>query len=781
MPIRSLESFLFERKLVSTSSIEILANATVGIDVEHYLSRVYTFKKEQLLFAIGGVPASLVDYIQSDLRVFDEFNIRPLFVLPGLRVEAYRVASSINGASPQEEHLAATWNKLNPKANSHRGVPPSFPSQSFRLHTDPLPVRPMFNDLLHYFIDNNIDYMICPFDASFQLSYLYQSGAIDTIYGSTDLLLTEVDRFVLGMEFQSKEFRFVDKQRALSELGLSNRLLIDISIIVGCSAQPETFSHLPPSPKATALSPYNQFGYFRWVLDVVYQTQAYYGQLPDLFGYVSSLNDPAMNDLYLRGLATIQYMPVLAASGSAELYFLAVKNLHNQRVNEHSTDDGSASEQNVISHPDIPSSIHSVVSQRLPPELFFYQSIGLLPLTVIESLTLGEIYIGPPLESGHSESYRTLVTSAFFRRGIERQIVMLSKIMNRYYQVKQIKLRYWFTDVQDEINLKLMAANLNPIPQYGDSSEDEFVFSELIENKNAVQLSTGLGLRNRLALALERALTFLVSGADQITVSKIKKILVSFVDKNPDVEAVSLQKLLVFLLFFVVTDYDLFKLDAVFPSVPQVYKPVELPPLTSGESQLISLISRVMSLCKMSIRPINYQGPISRSLLSFRSHFKILYELIGCSCQVALIEDLVKKSDFGLSTQNRSDWYAVISKLPFYEDVSNTLTGVFAEIYFDLCIRYCKSGTSPLASKELGREHLLGHVLQVANSSHNINLNSVNSVSEGRFIADLSHGVQFWKLFGKFIHEVHLQDQSIVSEDQIKLFEDADTLVEQFW
>ena len=39
MPVQSLESYLFERKLVNTSTIEILQNATIGIDVEHYLSR----------------------------------------------------------------------------------------------------------------------------------------------------------------------------------------------------------------------------------------------------------------------------------------------------------------------------------------------------------------------------------------------------------------------------------------------------------------------------------------------------------------------------------------------------------------------------------------------------------------------------------------------------------------------------------------------------------------------------------------------------------------------
>lgn len=110
MPITSLESFLFERKLVSVSPVEILRNSTLGIDVEHYLGRIYTFKKEQLLFGIGGVPVSLKAYIESDLKVFKEYNIRPLFIIPGLPIRRNEV--SRNELSDSEKHRETTWSRL---------------------------------------------------------------------------------------------------------------------------------------------------------------------------------------------------------------------------------------------------------------------------------------------------------------------------------------------------------------------------------------------------------------------------------------------------------------------------------------------------------------------------------------------------------------------------------------------------------------------------------------------------------------------------------------------
>ena len=81
--IKSLESFLFERGLVGSYAIEALNNCTLGIDVNHYVSRLLTNKREQYLDAIGGFPTSLKMYLESDLKIFKDFNITPIFVFNG--------------------------------------------------------------------------------------------------------------------------------------------------------------------------------------------------------------------------------------------------------------------------------------------------------------------------------------------------------------------------------------------------------------------------------------------------------------------------------------------------------------------------------------------------------------------------------------------------------------------------------------------------------------------------------------------------------------------------
>ena len=48
----------------------------------------------------------------------------------------------------------------------------------------------------------------------------------------------------------------------------------------------------------------------------------------------------------------------------------------------------------------IPNDVHEIISQRLPPELYFYQSMGLLPLALLGSIVKGELIIRAPLEGG---------------------------------------------------------------------------------------------------------------------------------------------------------------------------------------------------------------------------------------------------------------------------------------------------------------------------------------------------------------------------------------------
>lgn len=794
MPVRSLESFLFENKLVNTSSIEILKDATIGIDVEHYLSRIYTFKKEQFLFGIGGVPTSLNNYIQSDLKVFKEFNIRPVFVLPGLPIQSHRPHLNPNELSEQEEHLDTTWNRLNSKPSINGGNTFGYLGESFRLNTEPLPASPMSNDLVKLFIMNGLDYVISPYDSSFQLSYLYRRKVIDCIYGSTDVLLTQVDKFILGMEFQSKDFRFVDKQKILTELGLSERVFQDLSIMVGCSVQPETFSIFPKIPKPSPHSPYHSLNFFRIALDMFYQSCAFNNGISrDMFGYISGLNDPLLLNLYCRGHAAIRFMPVINTEGYVVPYSETIRqaevteNTSTTAIDSRKPDGNESAKAKF----GVPSELHSVISQRLPPEIYLYQSVGLLPLKLLDAITLGTYHIRPPAEIGAAESYKKLVTSKTYQNTLDSQFNLITQILARYYQVKKVDVAYWFLDVPVQLNQRRnppVATKLRKI-WYNVEMDNNFSMSsfwsnalECLSSAKASQAEIiSDNISSIVSTAMMRALYLAEAVKEDGQPTLLIKTISTFASLHPEVSGDVLLNLFLLLLLVDRAGFSILHYDKLSSSVPGSMKDGgSIGKLTSNEICDIGLLSKVFSVSPLNIHPINYQGPISRSLLGFRSHLKIMQESVQSCLQACLVDMLARDTTMKLRFQTRNEYSNLIYQLPLYRDLNNTLMGVMCEIYLTYCMSMSKLDFSDEDCKRRAEEHLLDTILQVGKSSYNINLNSVNSVTPDQFRVDFKVAIEFWGYFKDLLEIAHDIDDSLISLDELNEIRKADRALRKF-
>ena len=830
MPIKSLESYLFERKLVNTSSIEILQNATIGIDVEHYLSRIYTFKKEQFLSGIGGIPSSLKDYIHSDLQVFKEFNIKPVFIISGLGIQLQHNDYKTNELSPQEQHLENTWSKLNSKNQNPYGYN-SLNNESFRLFTDPLPLRPMINDLIKYFIEIDIDYMISPYDASFQLSYLYQKNVIDSIYGSTDLLLTKIDKFILGMEFQSKDFRFIDKFKILNELNLTEKQFVDLSIMVGCKVQPTTFPTFPPLPKPTPGQPYPQLSYFKLHLEMIYQYNSFNGnKSADLYPYIVGLNDPRLLDLYFRGHSALKFVPVLNIDGFVDLYSVEmaklglldesdlIRNDDEENSEENKTDNetdtsakskgrskpenrssvvsngASGTTKNIVK---VPNNIHDIISQRLPPEIYFYQSIGLLRIEILESITQGQLNIRPPLESGLSDTYKKLISLPQYNKLLDIQFNLITQLLARYYQVKKIKVDYWFKDEVIELNNRLTPPfyqQVGHLVHTNSAPGDKFSLVKFFNNlgeefkKGSVSnkdVKTNVDL---ISTVLLRNL-YLMEIIDNKTnkLSLIGKILKSFTSKyGLDINETELQELIVILLLINSKTIKLNEPNREYNGVPKFFKEFgnEDIKLTDADIKHITLISRIFSLHKFKVSPINYQGPISRALINFRSHVKFVSNAVINNIECLLVDFIVHQENSTIKSKfnEKSDWYKLIDQIPFYGDCNNTLLGILAEIYFEYSIKQ-KLSSQELSKEEIiknTKDHILNSVFQINNSSFNINVNGVNSITTNQLLHDLDNGIRFWSYFIKLVEIIHAEDSTLINDTYFESILESDKWLHEF-
>lgn len=815
MPIKSLESYLFERRLVSASSIELLQNATIGIDVEHYLSRIYTFKKEQYLAGVGGTPASLKDYVRLDLQVFQEFNIKPIFVIPGLAIESQHEDYPTNELSPQEQHRLTTWNKLQSRlANPY--LYNNLNTDSFRLFTDPLPLRPMINDLILYFIANGIDYLIAPYDASFQLSYLYNIGLVDSIYGSTDILLCQVDKFILGMEFLTKDFRFIERLKVLYELGLLEKQFIDLSVMVGCNLQPITFPNFPPLPKPNHIQPYPQLNYFKLGLEIIFQLNGYNPNSPaDLYAYIISLNDPKLLELYYKGHSSMKYLPILNKEGYVELYLVEMEKLRKQKEEgtksskklngskEDSKNQREGGDENGDSPSDsstsisIPNDVHEIISQKLPPELYFYQSLGLLPLQLLEAITQGKLNIRPSPDGGLPDSYKKLITSSFYGDSLDYQFNLITQLLARYYQVKKIQISYWFREGTIELNNRMtpnVHQRVSNLWIKDGKTDGKFSFFDLITNlgdklkisgerERDFQISTNSEI---ISTALTRTL-YLFGIIDNKTNelspigSSIKKLLVEE-EITSDEE---IQELLLLLLFI---KANLFKLNEPikdYYSIPKSFKdPTNSnEEISAVEGKHITLILRIFAMHKLNISAINYQGPISRSLQSFRCHIKFILSNVSNMLQCCLLDlNARNHTPIRLNFESREEWYELVNELPFYKDCNNTLLGVVAEIYFEYSLR------QKLSYKERSKEeiisntndHLLNSIFQVNNPSFNINVKGANSIVGDQLFEDFKGGFSFWKKFVKLAEIVNGVDDKLINNEYLESIKDTNKWMEQF-
>ena len=90
-----------------------------------------------------------------------------------------------------------------------------------------------------------------------------------------------------------------------------------------------------------------------------------------------------------------------------------------------------------------PGDIHEFIGQRLPDELYFYLSKGLIGPKVLNWRTSGEIIEQPSLDGGEWEDYRVLIRDLLTPLRVST-ISLLSLSLNHYYQHKDVSLRCYF-------------------------------------------------------------------------------------------------------------------------------------------------------------------------------------------------------------------------------------------------------------------------------------------------------------------------------------------------
>ncbi|GMM34722.1 Mkt1 protein [Saccharomycopsis crataegensis] len=730
MAIKTLESYLFEKGIVGVNPIDTIKNARLGIDVEHYISRLINNKRELFLAAIGGFPFTFTQFIEADLKIFKELNITPVFVFKGSRVNAQNeMLKSFELDGKITKARAEAWEQYyskfdKPIGSNESSVSPlgSIVGNALSFKTQPVTPSsatpraqnsgfkssnsshsvfdssPYISDFISLFEKHGVEYMVAPISSWAQLNYFYANGYVDVIYGPTECLLTpDIDTFIHGMEFQSKEFRFIDKKHLLQEFKISQKQFKEIAVVLGFDIQPYSLVN-------------KNFGFnaakaidFKWLHEYTLNGNNVYATVLNNAKKTKNQKDL---DRFKNGMTSIDFMPILKASGKVE--FLLEPDGGFPPLDEFDSNAQPADQQ----QPKVPNDIHDVIGQRLPHEYFFYQSIGLISSKLLDSLLYGNYLEFAPLDGGNSTQYKSLINSKINLTTKNKMLSLLTSSINRYFQAKKYHYIKYFdasksvdsahefdfrVSMPGPIYLKLAHylvrsgkdSKTFDIVNFLKQFSDENFLAKVVHSKGFIEKD-----EDRLQTSNELLSTSLIRSLyiyDFISLSDNKltkwgKLLNKLAETSEDRDDV--ERLLLLLVFFKNHSNEVKLHQSLTPEV------LGEPKLASQEkSSLIKQYILIITRLSLLFDPYNTESvsnlnsnninKLNLNLLAYRSIFEFVKTNINELNQTLAVSLLTNNQFNRKNFSTNVKWRKLVDQMILKQTLPSTLHSIIADVYFD--------------------------------------------------------------------------------------------------
>jgi len=327
-------------------------------------------------------------------------------------------------------------------------------------------------------------------DGTAQLIYLHRhpKSYIHAIYGPTDLLLyTGIDKLITFMELSIPNplFTYVSKRTILSDFTISEDLFLDAGILAG-------FEHSPPF----AATPEHNF---KGIVDLVKSYKSGHAVVT-AFAEHPSIKSQNYNEHYARTRSMIRFSLILSSDGSVIPLPLAVP-----------TPTGHSHHTHNVTAADIPQDLHDIFTNRLPDEVYYYLSRGLIGPQALAWLTAGTIVENPPLDNGEPNEYRRFIKevitdSVTGPRTIS--LTLISTVLHQFWANRRVTPMFWFEQGQRQDNSNKGLRHSDPqATQYVERLPGWSVSTLLIEeelrrqNSSTIDFSLALGATSTDKLA----------------------------------------------------------------------------------------------------------------------------------------------------------------------------------------------------------------------------------------------------------------------------------------
>ncbi|KAG6831785.1 hypothetical protein H0H87_003910 [Tephrocybe sp. NHM501043] len=677
MPIKHLEGYLFERKHLQTLPLSVLSDSRLGIDASYYLQQLIDKppSREPLLAATGGLPLALTQRIESDLRALEKLRIKPVFVFPGLIPNKRWKQNNYQEHTDACRDRNAAWAKY--ENGEEDAASKLFEGRSSFAQWD------LWRMVLRIFRHRNVEFMIAPYVAWAQLIYLqrHPKSYIHAIFGPTDTLLYPgVDKLITSLDLLSPNpaFTFTSKRSFLQELGVSDDQFLDIGILVG-------FDHsmpFPPTVHEQAL---------KATVDMVRYYKSGHAAV-SMFADHPAVKTIQYADHYARTRSMIKYSLVLSSEGSVQPLPLALGGPAHGHPNHHL-------------HPtvsDIPQDLHDIFTNRLPDEIYFYLSRGLLSPQALVWLTTGQIVENPPLDNGETTEYKRFVKEVITdgQTGPRAtSLALISSVCHSFWGNRKVQGFFWFEQPSPHAQ-KAIQHNSSQTAQLAERVTGWNVPYAIVEEELRRQNSSTIDF----ALCLGATASERYAARTKNKASPTQNAL----DKKDEVVANVIWRFLELRGFLLNTHTHSPLARAMYVAIKQarvndkfqdpLYLFLELvragvmhghlwsgrafsggPSFgTDDEKSCMLLVMRVLSIVPLNFKPQEWSAPLSRELLVFNSFVRSLTRALRTLLEVTSLNMLLRHD----ARRSRDDYLDITLSLPFQTEV-NTGFGVLAKVYLD--------------------------------------------------------------------------------------------------
>ncbi|KAJ6184600.1 XPG N-terminal [Penicillium mononematosum] len=678
MPIRPLDEWAVGR--TQSLPLSALKGAVVGIDAAHYINQhlVNQSTREALLGALGGFPFALRASIEKELQTFSNLGVATIFVFNGLefgkKEHRTQPASSRSFEQAWELYDQQQADQV-VDAFSSAGMTTHYPYFNLSPVTDPWsfyhyhwaqrsfptsadttnpsgtpPPETLFKYLQRILTQNGVEFIVAPYSAAAQLSYLARGSnpVVDAVFAPSEALLFDIDKLVTRIDIEPAQFFWITKQTCQEELGrLSNEQFLEFCLLLG-------------SPFLRSLP--------------LFENPAYPGKAPpfvmrcrcstqlDAFEEDRRMQELQYADLYKRAYMIVKHHVYIDVEG---------------RV-------GPMDPENTSSD------MHELIGQRLPEELYFYLSKGIIGADVPNFLTTGEVRIPLPLGTEDTEIYRQLVGDILTPLRTQ-SICLLANSLHRFYQTKVIRIRPWFDENSERtINLKGIPSVKETIHSWKIHGDQ---FPESIKKLQAPRGSFKFAVQSLsdsdfTSKSFANRETPALSSQEDILSNVMWRFLQlrGYVDDKHKltpwgqclVQALSGIEPADNLEESIFVAIEMIRLGLL--NTKNWFSHVSGGPMRGSEDDKTfnMLVSRVACVAKLQHKSIGYSGPLSRQLLCYRSLISQVRSALRNLVEVVLAGLLLS----GDADRDRNDWTEMAIKLPFIDDNDCGL-GIAVRTYLD--------------------------------------------------------------------------------------------------